>query len=190
MKITLKQGLTAFGVALAVGFLIGLVPGEGSAMPLIFGMMAGAFTVYIMSNLSGNTAEGAADAETKRRALTFEAAPGRAALYLVRTGFIAKLAGLNVELDGKTVAQLKSPRFARLDIRPGQHLIRAGFGGGLTAQSNPAELSLQAKPGEVIVLQLGVAMGALKNNVQITRGTLDGVRGSLAGMKMVAAEGV
>lgn len=187
MKITLKQGLTAFGVALAVGFFFGLIGYDGFT-PLLFAGLSGVFTLYIMGNLSGNTAEGEADPETKRRALSFEAAPGRAALYLVRTGFMAKLAGLNVEIDGKTVAQLKSPRFTRLDIRPGQHLIRAGFGGGLTAQSNPAEISLDAKPGEVIVLQLGVAMGALKNNVQITRGTVDGVRGSLAGMKMVSAE--
>lgn len=182
------------GLVLILSFMMGLLEGglgvqfgvERLIIPLTIGAIAG----YALYNLSGNRHVEEADPETQRRALAFEAAPpGQTALYLIRTGFVGMAAGMNVEIDGKHVAQLKSPRFTRIDVPNGHHVIRASFGGGLAPQSNPAELSIEAKPeDEIQIFELGLGMGALKNSIRITPATVDTARVKISGMKMVKAE--
>jgi len=192
MQKYLVPAIAGFAVAFAVNFLISMAASaageKGDNTGLYLGMALGAITALVLYNLSGNRRTANAGASAKQRALAFTADPGKAALYLVRTGFVGKMAGMNVAVDGRDVAQLKSPRFTRIEIAPGQHSLTASFGGGLAGQTKPSELAFSCAEGEIVVMKLAMSMGVLKNPVSIERSSADAVRGELAGMQMTAPD--
>ncbi|MES1202106.1 MAG: hypothetical protein ABUS57_11740 [Pseudomonadota bacterium] len=179
--------LTAGCIAFLLGVWAPTVGGKPGFLGIFVGVGLGAAVLYIANNLSGNRAAAQADDETRRRGLAFEVEPGKAALYVVRTGFVGKAAGMDLALDGRPFVQLKSPRFARLDIAPGPHTLTASFGGGLAAQTRPMEREFVAGAGDVIVMKLALGLGATKAPISIDRVTADSVRAQLGTMKMVAA---
>src|ERR1035438_2173541 len=73
--------------------------------PLIYGIFTGAFVAYIFANLAGNKKLPIADAAETQAALQLKPPPGKALLVVYREGFVAKLAGLNIAVDGQAVAQ-------------------------------------------------------------------------------------
>src|SRR5262249_31540486 len=136
--------LGAFITGVVVNFFFAFAAsaaGDKNDAGLIAGLGVSVVVFVALYNLSGNRRTAAASADAKQRALAFPPTPGKAALYLVRTGFVGKMAGMNLSLDGREVAQLKSPRFTRIDIAPGAHTLTASFGGGLAGQTKPSELA-------------------------------------------------
>jgi len=189
MQKFLTPFIAGFVTAFIVNFaLTALSGGKGDTASLIAGIGLGVVVAVAVFNLSGNRHTAAADAGSKNRALAFTPTPGKAALYLVRTGFVGKLAGMNLAVDGRVVAQLKSPRFTRVDIAPGAHALTASFGGGLAGQTKPSELAFTCADGEIVVMKLSMSMGVLQNPVKIERSSSDAVRGELAGMQMTAPD--
>lgn len=192
MQKYLIPALAGFAVAFVINFLISMAASaageKGDNTGLYLGIALGAITGLIFYNLSGNRRTSNAEPGAKQRALAFTADPGKAALYLVRTGFVGKMAGMNVAVDGREVAQLKSPRFTRIEITPGQHILTASFGGGLAGQTKPSELAFGCADGEIVVLKLGMSMGVLQNPVKIERSSAAAVRGELSRMQMTAAD--
>lgn len=182
-----KPFLVAFAVAFGISFLLSLFGGFDTTTALV-GAVAGVITFIVMNNLSGNRNVAGADAATRTRALAFETVADKTAVYLVRTGFVGMAAGMNISIDGKPVAQLKSPRFTRVDVAPGAHTVTAAFGGGLAGQTKPVDFALNGAAGEIVVLKLSMGMGAMKNPVQIERLSVESVRNELAGMQMAAAD--
>ena len=181
--------VVGFVTAFVINFLMGLGGVEkGDNTGLIAGIGAGVVVAIVLFNLSGNRKTAAASADAKSMALAFTPTPGKAALYLVRTGFVGKMAGMNVAVDGREVAQLKSPRFTRVDVAPGAHTLRASFGGGLAGQTKASELAFTCADGEIVVMKLGMSMGVVQNPVKIERSSADAVRGELAGMQMTAPD--
>ena len=152
-------------------------------------LFLGAVTAYVMANLAGNRRVAGASAEARTGALSFAATPDKARLYVSREGFIGMAAGLNITLDGAPLSQLKAPRFLSTEVEPGRHLLGAGFGGLAASQNRPAELLLEAQAGEVVVVAVGLSMGALKNTIVMQQVPLDdAVRRKLSRMKMVGVE--
>jgi hypothetical protein len=181
--------VAGFATAFVVNFLMGLGGVEkGDTTGLIAGIGAGVVVAVVLFNLSGNRRTASADAGARKRALAFAAEPGKAALYLVRTGFVGKMAGMNLAVDGREVAQLKSPRFTRVDISPGPHTLRASFGGGLAGQTKPSERAFECAAGDIVVMKLGMSMGVLQNPVQIEPVNLEAMRGELGRMHMTAPD--
>jgi hypothetical protein len=184
--------LAGFAVAFAINFLVSFAASAAGEKPdqvgLFIGIAAGGLTALVLFNLSGNRRTAVADTGAKSRALAFTPTPGKAALYLVRTGFVGKMAGMNLAVDGCDVAQLKSPRFTRVDIAPGAHTLTASFGGGLPGQTKPSELAFTCADGEIVVMKLGMSMGVVQNPVKIERSSADAVRGELAGIQMTAPD--
>jgi hypothetical protein len=163
--------ITGFVVALVVSLGLGALmaaAGERSNTPMIAGVLLGAFTAYIMANLAGNRKVATADQAAKTEALQFTPPPGKGAVYLFREGFIGKAAGLNVAVDGKEVAQLKSPRFTRVIVSPGDHTVMAGFGGLAGAQNKATPSGFTVAAGQVAAFRFSIAMGALVNTVAVT----------------------
>lgn len=189
MQKFLIAAVAGFVTAFVVNFLLTSIGGgKPDTASLIAGIGAGVVVTVIVFNLSGNRRTAAASADAKNRALAFTAEPGKAALYLVRTGFVGKMAGMNLAVDGREVAQLKSPRFTRVDVAPGAHTLRASFGGGLAGQTKASELAFTCADGEIVVMKLGMSMGVVQNPVKIERSSADAVRGELAGMQMTAPD--
>ncbi|MBS0384590.1 MAG: hypothetical protein JSS00_04490, partial [Proteobacteria bacterium] len=158
--------VTAFVVNFALTAISG---GKGDTVGLFAGIGLGVVVAVEVFNLSGNRRPAAASGDAKQRALAFIPTPGNAALYLVRTGFVGKMAGMNLAVDGREVAQLKSPRFTRVDVAPGAHTLRASFGGGLAGQTKASELAFSCADGEIVVMKLGMSMGVVQNPVRIER---------------------
>jgi len=192
MQKFLVPAIAGFVTAFGVNFLLSAMATAGGEKPdnigLIAGIGLGVVVALIFFNLSGNRKTAAAGAGAKQRALAFTAEPGKAALYLVRTGFVGKLAGMNLAVDGREVAQLKSPRFTRVDVAPGAHTLTASFGGGLTIQTKRSELAFTCGDGEIVVVKLSMGMGIVQNPVKIERSSADAVRAELAGMQMTAPD--
>lgn len=185
-----RAGIVGAIVGAVVAFLFAFLdaaagtPGSGDAT--LYGLLAAFFTTFIMANLAGNRSARSASSGEKDQALNALPPPDKALLYLYREGFVAKLVGLNVSVDGRGVAQLKSPRFTCVTVAPGMHTIVAAFGGAVGPQSRPAELTVEMPPGSVIALRMTMRMGALKGSVDIARNDdLPAVKRTLSGMSMV-----
>ncbi|HWU96378.1 MAG TPA: hypothetical protein VN029_12330, partial [Sphingomonas sp.] len=102
-----------------------------------------------------------------------------AQLIVVREGFYGKAAGVDVSVDGAVRTQLKSPRFAAIDLAPGRHEVVASLQKRI---SQPVAVELT--PGETQVLRLKVGMGkpTLSPETDIAA-----IRTSLARVPMVAS---
>ena len=174
------------GVLLYMLMLMLVGPGLQATWTGLFGGIA---TAYILSNLAGNRKVAMAAGADKEKALALTPAPGKALLVVAREGFVAKLAGLNVAIDGREFAQLKSPAFTTLEIVPGAHTLTAGFGGLAGAQSKAGAYEFEAADGAVVAVRIGVAMGLVQNAFKFTPLTEPAaLRSKLAGMPMVLAE--
>ncbi|MFO1015489.1 MAG: hypothetical protein U1E50_17190 [Caulobacteraceae bacterium] len=192
MSKIVRAALIGLVVAFVVGFGFGWIDslsGEASSMPYLAGAFAGVFTTYILGNLAGNKKVDTINGAEKERALAFAPSDGKALIIVYRTGFIGSAAGLNVRLDGKEVAQLKSPRFTIIPTDPGPRVLSAGFGGLAGPQNKDAETPLVIEAGQVLCFKPKISMGALRNTVTLEEQPVaDDLRRTLRGMTMVRAE--
>lgn len=192
MSKIIRAALVGLVVAFVVGFGLGWLDsltGESSSMPYLAGAFAGVFTTYILGNLAGNRKVATVSGADKDAALSFSPPPGKALVVVYRTGFIGSAAGLNVRVDGKEVAQLKSPRFTVIACDAGPCVLSARFGGLAGPQNKDAETPLVLEAGQVLCFTSKISMGALRNTVRLEEEPLsDDLRRKLRGMTMVRAE--
>jgi hypothetical protein len=116
------------------------------------------------------------------------AGQARASLIL-RTGFLGKAVGMDISMDGHTVAQLKSPRFTVVDVAPGAHEWRARFSGGAGAQQHGdciAQINVAA--GSAIVLRVSPKLQLTKHRPLFAEVPLDSARAEIARATMVVAD--
>jgi len=182
--------LLAFGIAFGMGIWgssLGISFGLG---PWVLGMSAGVFLTWAGCDLAGKRRMALASDETYKEGLSLRPRPGHALLVIYRAGLVGMVAGMNVALDGRRAARLKSPRFTLLNIGPGHHTIAFSFDGRAGAQINQAEVTLDAEEGAVIALQATVVMGAIKKAIIIDwiKACPSDLRARLAGMKRAVAE--
>ena len=78
---------------------------------------------------------------------------------------MGKAAGLDLSLDDRFVAQLKSPRFTAVSVAPGGHQLSMAFGGLAGKQNKPTLEGFIAAPGEVIAFRATMQMGMTKNRI-------------------------
>lgn len=165
--------VTGFVVCVALSFVLGLAAsasGQPPSSPIwLPGLIFGAIVTFGMANLVGTKGSKAATPAQKEAALAFRAEPGQALLIVFREGFVGKAVGLNLELDGAAVAQLKSPRFTALSIAPGAHRLTAGFGGLAASQNRPVEERFTAAPGDLVAFRAVMSMGMVKNTIRLER---------------------
>lgn len=101
---------------------------------------------------------------------------------------MGKANGVDLNLDGRDVAQLKSPRFTVLHLTPGTHTLRAALAGAMNTGSVPAVASFEVQAGQTLVFQLRLAIKLSTSDVVLERvDAPDAVLPRLARMKMVLA---
>jgi hypothetical protein len=188
----IKNLLIGFAVAFAVGVGFGLLDyfsGASSSTSFVLPVVLGFFTFLILQMLSGNRKEARVDDAARQSSLSAPAPAGQALLYIYREGFMGKAVGWNVSLDGKALAQLRSPRFTQTAISPGHHTLAVSLGGFAGTQNKPAETTFDAQLGEVIVFAMKSKMSALSNTLSFVRepDTRTALQ-KLAKIPMVAAE--
>jgi hypothetical protein len=174
-------------IAAAVMTVLMMFVFEG-VTPYIYGTFTGAFFAYIFANLAGNRKVPTADAAQKEAALALKPPPGKALLVVYREGFVAKLAGLNIAVDGQEFAQLTAPKFTTLVMVPGAHTLTCGFGGLAGPQSKPGIYKFDVAADGVAAVGIAIRMGAVKGSVAFNPiAGVDAARAKVARMPMVLA---
>jgi len=154
----MPRNLIVYGLAVLaglVGYLVlrALLGGEAMFLIALIGLVVGG--VIVFRNLKTNRKVADATPEQRAAALQFTAPVDKAALYVFRNQFVGRAVGINVMVDGREVAQLKSPRFTRILLAPGPHRI-AGYTGTNKKPTDDEGLAISARAGEVLVLKTEV----------------------------------
>ncbi|GAA0626091.1 hypothetical protein GCM10009422_23540 [Brevundimonas kwangchunensis] len=174
-------------VTVVLGFLLGMIGFQGFAawyIPVFGGLITG----YLMANLQGTKSGPAASDEQRVAALALRPSPGKALIIAHRQGFVGKMAGMQVSLDGQPIVQLKSPQFTAVEVEPGAHTIEFGFVGLAAAQNKPERVNVTLVDGEVVAYLATVSMGTGKNTIKVIRDEpIDMVPDTLRNVRMVAS---
>ena len=166
MKRIVITGLIAFGVAATLGFLLSFVPDLGQ-LGVILPAVVGVLIAFMWWSLSGNKKVIKVNASDRSQALGALPPDGQAVVWVYREGFVGKAVGLNVSVDGRDVAQLKSPASTRIVLAPGAYTLGAAMGVGGSLSPNAASAPINPAAGETLVFQLSMKMGALKNTLTL-----------------------
>ncbi|HEX8901712.1 hypothetical protein [Vitreimonas sp.] len=171
-------GLVLYGVLRALlGFEI---------VMLLSLIVLGVVGVIVYRNLQTNRKIADATPAERSTALAFTPEPGKAALYILRNQFVGRAVGVNIEVDGKQITQLKSPRFMRLTLNPGPHRIVAYMGTPDKKKPGEAVLEGNAQPGEVLILKTEIEPQMVGVTVKLTPVELDRIRADFQKTRMVA----
>lgn len=171
-------GLVLYGVLRALlGFEI---------VMLLSLIVLGVVGVIVYRNLQTNRKIADATPAERSTALAFTPEPGKAALYILRNQFVGRAVGVNIEVDGKQITQLKSPRFMRLTLNPGPHRIVAYMGTPDKKKPGEAVLEGNAQPGEVLILKTEIEPHMVGVTVKLTPVELDRIRADFQKTRMVA----
>ena len=167
--------LTSFLLAFTVAALSGR-SGHPLPSPLI-GLSLGVVAGVIYIALSNNRKVPVAGAAARQSALA-PVTDGSARLLVYRQGFVGKLAGVDVYVDGEVRTQLKSPRFAALLLAPGSHTVQS------EVQSKRSDaMDVTVAPNETVAVQIVMSLGKTK----LVRQDAEAVRGAVAKIPMVQA---
>jgi hypothetical protein len=183
-------------IAVAVAFLAGLgiefldqLSGSATTSPFIMPTVLGFFVFFFLQMRAGNRKEVRIDDASRQSSLSAVAPAGQALLYIYREGFVGKMVGWNVSLDGTALAQLRSPRFTQTTLNPGAHTLAVSLEGLAGSQSKPGEATFDAQPGDVIVFAMKAKMGALAQTLLFVREPdVSAALKKFSKMPMVAAE--
>jgi hypothetical protein len=181
--------VVAFVVAGGLSFLLvslGQPPGRS---PIVVGVSLGAITALIIASLGANRHTAAASADDRRAALERTPPAGKALVFLVRRGYLAKLVGMNFEVDGIAIAQLKSPQFTCVAVSAGPHNVTASFGGFAQSQSKPGGFALAAAPGAITIIEARMGFGLVQGAIVLTQQTdVAGAKARLASKPLVTPD--
>ena len=175
--------------AVAGIFLFGAlrdVVGPGPVLLISLAIVA-VVLVIALQNLKSNRKVADATPEARAQALAFAPEAGKASLYLLRTQFVGKAVGANLAVDGRDVAQLKSPRFTRIVLAPGARKLSAYYGTP-TQRKGEQHLDLNVSAGDIIVVQAAMEPQMVGSIVKLTRLDLDSARADLQKTRMVMAD--
>lgn len=154
----MPRNLVLYGLAAIAGLVVysvlrSVLGGEIMLVVALIGLVVGG--VIVFRNLQTNRKVAEATPQQRTEALTFAPAPGKAVLYIFRNQFVGRAVGLNVLIDGREVAQLKSPRFTRILLTPGSHRI-AGYTGTNKKPADGEGAVLVANAGDIYIAKAEV----------------------------------
>ena len=111
--------------------------------------------VVIYRNLQTNRKVTEATPQQRADALQFAPVADKAVLYVFRNQFVGRAVGVNVLIDGREVAQIKSPRFIRVLLTPGTHRISGVTGTNKSPGADEGDV-ITANAGDVLIFKCEV----------------------------------
>jgi hypothetical protein len=177
----MPRNLLLYGAAAIAGLVLyfvlrAVLGGEIMLIVALIGLVVGA--VIVTRNLQTNRKVADATPQQRAEALTFSPAAGKAALYVFRNQFVGRAVGVNVLIDGREVAQIKSPRFTRILLTPGPHRI-AGYTGTNKKPADGEGQAFTANAGDVLVMKTEVEPQMVGVTIKYTPVALDTARADL-----------
>ncbi len=177
----MSRNLVVYALAVLAGlvgyFLLRSVVGDG-IMSILALIGLGVGVVIVTRNLRTNRKVTDASVDQRTEALRFAPVPGKAALYVFRSQFVGRAVGINVLVDGRETAQLKSPRFARILLTPGTHRL-AGYTGTNKKPADGEGVELVANAGEIYVAKCEVEAQMVGVSIKFTPMSVDAARADL-----------
>lgn len=177
----MPRNLVLYGLAVIAGLVVFSVLRSvlGGEIMLIVGLLAlVAVGVVVARNLGTNRKETQATVDQRNDALRFAPVPGKAVLYVFRNQFVGRAVGINVLVDGREAAQIKSPRFTRIVLTPGAHRL-AGYTGTNKKPADGEGLELVANAGEIYVAKCEVEPQMVGVTIKFTPMSVDAARPDL-----------
>ena len=183
--------LLLVGVAVIVGLVV------FGAMRSLFGdgivnlitlVLLGVFGFIVWRNLQLNRKVTDATPAQRTAALSFTPDSGKAALYVYRTQFIGKAVGVNLDIDNRQVAQLKSPRFTRVALAPGAHRVELYLGTPDKKKPGGHAQDLNVAAGDVIILKLEIEPQMVGTVMKLTPTEPQKARTEIGSAKMIAPD--
>lgn len=171
----MSRNLIVYGLAVLAGlvgyWVLRAVLGDG--IMTIVGLVAIVVCGFIIfRNLQTNRKVSEATPEQRMQALSFAPDPNKAALYIFRNQFVGRAVGVNVIIDGRDVAQIKSPRFTRILLSPGTHRV-SGFVATNARPADTAGLELVASAGEIYIAKCEVEAQMIGATIKFTPVQID-----------------
>ncbi|BCW87415.1 hypothetical protein sos41_05440 [Alphaproteobacteria bacterium SO-S41] len=186
---TLAGLAVAFAVTFGINFGLAAAGVHSDTTYWWLGVSFGSLTTITMLNMSGNKKVATADRGARSDALAFAPPAGQGLLVVYREGFMGKAIGADVSVDGRDVAQLKSPRFTAIALPPGSHVLKAQLAGSMNAGSTPGETAFDLAAGAAVVFRITLKMKMTTSDVVLTRiDDLALAKKKMAGMTMIASE--
>ena len=177
----MSRNLVVYALAVLAGlvgyFLLRSFWGDG-IMSILALIGLGVGVVIVTRNLRTNRKVTDASVDQRTEALRFAPVPGKAALYVFRSQFVGRAVGINVLVDGRETAQLKSPRFARILLTPGTHRL-AGYTGTNKKPADGEGVELVANAGEIYVAKCEVEAQMVGVSIKFTPMSVDAARADL-----------
>mgnify|MGYP000870208568 CR=1 FL=1 len=148
---TLIMLVIALPIAVVFGGYLGhSMP--GMTLLLVLGLMA--FCIYIIvSNKSGRAVTGAQFDD----AAAFVPTPGKARIYVMRTGFMGGMQGMNITIDTSHNGQIRSNYFMMAEVEPGTHRVTARMKNKLSKAVEEHFVTLAADSS--VLVEVGLEMG-------------------------------
>lgn len=177
----MSRNLVVYGLAVLAGLvgyfiLRSLLGGELVLIVALIALAAGA--VVVTRNLQTNRKVAEASFEQREEALRFTPVSDKGALYVFRNQYVGRAVGINVVVDGREAAQLKSPRFTRILLTPGTHRI-AGYTGTNRAPAPGEGLELVSVAGEVYVAKCEVEAQLIGATIKFAPLSVEAARADL-----------
>ncbi len=152
---------------------------EGGALLFTLAMFAMVVGIFWWL-LSGNKKVAMADAAATSAALAMQPAEGKAAVYIVRKGFVGMLQGFNFAIEGVMQGQAKGNQFLYAELPPGSYRITA------KGKGNAGETDVSLAAGEVVVFRINLEPGLVKGSIAFERvANPHSMKSDIAGIKMV-----
>ena len=188
----MSRNLVVYGLAVfagLVGYFIlrSLLGGELMLIVALIALAAGA--VVVTRNLQTNRKVAEATFEQRDEALRFAPVSDKGALYVFRNQYVGRAVGINVVVDGREAAQLKSPRFTRILLTPGAHRI-AGYTGTNKAPAPGEGLELVSVAGEIYVAKCEVEAQMIGATIKFTPLSVEAARADLQKIKRMVVPDV
>lgn len=187
MNRTLKWIL--FGILVIVAAFVGMalstyvMATASTGGSLLFTLAMLAIVVGIIAwLLSGNKKVALADPAATQAALAMRPAEGKAAVYLVRLGFVGMLQGFNFEIEGFAKGQAKGNQFLHAELAPGNYRIT------VRGKGNSGETQVSLAAGEIATFRIILEPGLVRGAIMFDRVEPASLRGELAKAKMVLWE--
>lgn len=128
LRVAVSFIVTSCIMGFCLGFLSAYLESRGerpiapaNRMVMILGMSG--VVASIVSTRAANRNVSRAAAADEKEAKRFAPVADRATVYVFRDARLAKVAGLDVLLDGAPVGQTRGKTFYRLQITPGEHVL-------------------------------------------------------------------
>lgn len=177
------MNMTPRNIAILVGAgLIGLFIGIKFPVFSVFLLLP--IFGYVAFILLRNNGAAVADPATTAAARRFESSADKAAIYVMRKGFVGGQQGMNVTIDGTLNSQFRTGHFVRAEVAPGEHTVTAQLSSQTkgTAMTHTVTLA----PGECVLIDVKLNMGALQGSLEAfeTRDPAE-ARGKIATLKLV-----